>query len=78
VVVLYLEGLGVGLTNPSAQKISLLQNVTKGLGPPDSLDKRPKLKKMGMKFGTWNVRSLYRAVHSGVWQKKYQNISQIL
>jgi hypothetical protein len=27
----------------------------------DSLDKRPKLKKMGMRFGTWNVRSLYRA-----------------
>jgi hypothetical protein len=27
----------------------------------DSVDKRPKLKKMGMKLGTWNVRSLYRA-----------------
>jgi hypothetical protein len=27
----------------------------------DSLDKRPKLKKMDMRFGTWNVRSLYRA-----------------
>jgi hypothetical protein len=30
----------------------------------DSLDKRPKLKKMDMRFGTWNVRSLYRAVSS--------------
>ncbi|PNF17039.1 hypothetical protein B7P43_G00842 [Cryptotermes secundus] len=28
----------------------------------DPLDKRPKLKKMDMRFGTWNVRSLYRAV----------------
>jgi exonuclease III len=25
------------------------------------LDKRPKLKKIEMRFGTWNVRSLYRA-----------------
>jgi hypothetical protein len=27
----------------------------------DSLDKRPKLRKMDMIFGTWNVRSLYGA-----------------
>ncbi|PNF25464.1 hypothetical protein B7P43_G07688 [Cryptotermes secundus] len=27
----------------------------------DSLDKRPKLKKMDVRFGTWNLRSLYRA-----------------
>jgi hypothetical protein len=27
----------------------------------DSLDKRPKLKKMDMRFGSWNVRSMYRA-----------------
>jgi hypothetical protein len=27
----------------------------------DCLDKRPKLKKMDMGFGTWNVRSMYRA-----------------
>jgi hypothetical protein len=27
----------------------------------DSLDNRPKLKKMGMRFGSWNVTSLYRA-----------------
>jgi hypothetical protein len=34
------------------------------IGPqtrPDSLDKQPKLKKMDMRFGTWNVRSLHRA-----------------
>jgi hypothetical protein len=27
----------------------------------DSLDKRPKLRKMGMRFCVWNVRSVYRA-----------------
>jgi hypothetical protein len=27
-----------------------------------SLDKRPKLRKMDMKFGTWNVRHLYRTL----------------
>jgi hypothetical protein len=27
----------------------------------DSFDKRPKLMKMDMRFGMWNVRSLYRA-----------------
>jgi hypothetical protein len=27
----------------------------------DSFDKRPKSKKMDMRFGTWNVRSMYRA-----------------
>jgi hypothetical protein len=27
----------------------------------DALDKRPKRKKINMRFGTWNVRSLYRA-----------------
>jgi hypothetical protein len=27
----------------------------------DSLDKRPKLWKIDMRIGTWNVRSLYRA-----------------
>jgi hypothetical protein len=25
------------------------------------LDKRPKLKKWDMRFGTWNIRSIYRA-----------------
>jgi hypothetical protein len=28
----------------------------------DSLDNRPKRKKMDARFGTWNVRSKYRAV----------------
>jgi hypothetical protein len=32
------------------QRVSVLE---------DYLDKRPKLRKMDMRFGTWNVRSLY-------------------
>jgi exonuclease III len=31
----------------------------------DSLDKRPKQKKIYMRFGTWNVRSMYRACSLG-------------
>jgi hypothetical protein len=27
----------------------------------DSLDKRPKIRKIDRRFGTWNLRSLYRA-----------------
>jgi hypothetical protein len=27
----------------------------------DAVNKRPKLRKMDMRFGTWNVTSLYRA-----------------
>jgi hypothetical protein len=38
-------GVGRGDNNPS----------------PDSLDKRPKLRNMDMRFGMWNVSSLYRA-----------------
>jgi hypothetical protein len=33
----------------------------KPLNWADFLDKRPKQKKMNMRFGTWNVRSMYRA-----------------
>jgi hypothetical protein len=42
------------------------KHVTKGHKGPrtwsDSLDKRPKLRKMNMRSGAWNVRSLYKAV----------------
>jgi hypothetical protein len=55
-------GLGVGLTTPHCKKISLLQNVTQGRRPGwILLHKQPKLRKMDMRFGTWNVRSMYRA-----------------
>jgi hypothetical protein len=41
----------------------LVMKCHKGPGTwADSLDKRPKLRKMDMRFGTWNVRSLYRTV----------------
>jgi hypothetical protein len=43
--------LGMGLTTPHRKK--RLQNWT------ESLAKWPMLKKMDMRFGTWNVRSLY-------------------
>jgi hypothetical protein len=36
--------------------VSELQNSHRASG----LDKEPKLKKMDMRFGAWNVRSLYR------------------
>jgi hypothetical protein len=41
----------------------------------DSFDKRPKRKEMDMRFGTWNVRSMYRAGSLRTVAKKYQNIS---
>jgi hypothetical protein len=52
----------VGLTTPHRKRNKL---VTRILKKPrtwtDSLDKRPKQKKMDMRFGMWNVRSMYRA-----------------
>jgi hypothetical protein len=54
--------LSVGLTTLHRKKNTF---VTKKIKEPwtltDSLDKRPKLWNMDMRFGTWNVRSLYRA-----------------
>jgi hypothetical protein len=41
----------------------------------DYLDKRPRRKKMDMRFGTCNVRSMYRA---GRWQKKSQNMLDLV
>jgi hypothetical protein len=50
----------VGLTTPHRVKVILLRNVTKGLElERDSLDIRPKLRKMDMRFCSWNVKSLY-------------------
>jgi hypothetical protein len=49
----------VGLTTPRLKK----KLVKKGHKGPrtwkDSLDKRRTLKKMDMRFGTWNIRGLY-------------------
>jgi hypothetical protein len=50
----------MGLTNLHRKK----QHVTKRHTEPrtwrDSLDKRPKRRNVDMRFGTWNIRSLYR------------------
>jgi hypothetical protein len=54
--------LGLGLTTPHRKKKKPVTNVNKKPWTwTDSLDKRSKRKKMDMKFGTWNVRSMYRA-----------------
>jgi hypothetical protein len=54
--------LGVGIT---CSLIIKNRNVTNYVREPlawaDSFIKRPKLRNMDMRFGTWNVRSLYRA-----------------
>jgi hypothetical protein len=39
------------------------------------LVKQPKIKKMDLRFDTWNVRRLYRAGSLMTAVKKYQNIS---
>jgi hypothetical protein len=52
----------VGLTTLHCKKINLLLKSLKSLRSwTDSLDKQPKQWNMDMRFGLWNVRSLYRA-----------------
>jgi hypothetical protein len=54
-------GLGVGLTT-HRKKNKFVMKCQKGPQTwTDSLNKRPKLWKMDMRFCTWNVRSLYMA-----------------
>jgi hypothetical protein len=51
----------MGLTAPHHKKNNLVTKCHNGLQTwMDSLDKRPKLRKMDMRFGTLNVRNLYR------------------
>jgi hypothetical protein len=55
-------GLGVGLTTPHLRN-KLVTKCHKGPQSwADSLDKRTELRKIDVRFGTWNIRSLYRAV----------------
>jgi hypothetical protein len=59
-------GFGVGLTilhrkNKVLNEISQRSSDFDGFFGIQSLDKRLKQKKMEMRLGTWNVRSLYRA-----------------
>jgi hypothetical protein len=51
----------VGLTTPNLKNKIITKIPKKPQAWTDFLDKRPKQKKMGMRFGTWNVRSMYRA-----------------
>jgi hypothetical protein len=54
-------GWGVEFTTPH-RKNNLVTKCHKGLPTlTDSLDKRHMLRKMDVRIGTWNVRSLYRA-----------------
>jgi hypothetical protein len=54
-------GLGVGLTTPHCKYKLVTKDHKKPPNWKNSLDKRPKRKKMDMRFGTWNVRSMCRA-----------------
>jgi hypothetical protein len=53
--------LGVGLTTPHHKKKLVMTILNKPWTWTDSLDERPKRKKMDMRFGTWNARSMYGA-----------------
>jgi hypothetical protein len=55
------SGLGVGLTTLHHKIKFVTNNLHKSRTRADSLDKQPKLRNMDMRFGTWNVRSFYRA-----------------
>jgi hypothetical protein len=41
----------------------------------DCFDKQPKPKKMDLRFGIWNVRSLYRAGSLRTVVEEYQNVN---
>jgi hypothetical protein len=51
----------VGPTTPSVQKKFATKQLTEPRTWTDSLDKGPKRHNMDMRFGTWNVQSMYRA-----------------
>jgi hypothetical protein len=45
----------------SSHKLNFLRNVTEPRTGADSLDKRHMQRELDMRFGTWNIPSLYRA-----------------
>jgi hypothetical protein len=51
-------GLGVGLTTPHRKKKLIMKILKKPRTWTGSLDKRTRRKKMDVRFGTWNVRSI--------------------
>jgi hypothetical protein len=54
-------GLGVGVTTHHHKKLARYETSQEASTWMDFLDKRPKRKKIQMRFGAWNVRSTYRA-----------------
>jgi hypothetical protein len=52
----------LGLTTPHRKNKLVTKDHKKPLTWTDSLDKRPKQKKMDMRFDTWIVRRMFRAV----------------
>jgi hypothetical protein len=50
----------VGITTLHHKNKLVAKNLREPRTWTDSLDKRPKLWNMDMRFGTWNVRNLYR------------------
>jgi hypothetical protein len=51
----------VGLTTPHCKNKLVMKDRKKPRTWTDSLDKRPKRKKRDMRFGSCNVRGMYRA-----------------
>jgi hypothetical protein len=58
-VILQFGGLEVGLTTLRRKNKFVMKNETGPRTWMDSLDKRPKQRNMDIRFGLWNVRSLY-------------------
>jgi hypothetical protein len=54
--------LDVGLTTPHRKNKLVMKDHRRPRTWTDSLDKRPKRKKMDMGFGTWNVRNMCKAI----------------
>jgi exonuclease III len=53
--------LGVGLTTPHLKNKFVKKRINNPRIWTDFLDKGPRQRNMDMRFGTWNIRSLYRA-----------------
>jgi hypothetical protein len=53
--------LGRGAENSHRKKEACYETFNRDLDFDVFFDKRPKLRNMDMRFGTWNIRSLYRA-----------------
>jgi ABC-type proline/glycine betaine transport system substrate-binding protein len=54
-------GVGHGAKNATVKNKLFTKDHKKPRTWTDSLEKRAKRKKINMRFGTWNVRSMYRA-----------------